>query len=134
MSESTITLTSGWTRPQQRVARWLALGLTQTAAAEKEGIALRTVQKWCADNRLEELADVLHARGWERVDPQLWANLEHALQIQQEVFTGQRPPRDLVYLEARRFIDNALAYRSANPKRNDPDRGASGVLPETSSA
>ena len=134
MSESTITLTPGWTRPQQRVARWLALGLTQTAAAEKEGIALRTVQKWCADNRLEELADVLHARGWERVDPQLWANLELALQIQQEVFTGQRPPRDLVYLEARRFIDNALAYRSANPKRNDPDRGASGVLPEASSA
>lgn len=133
VSESAITLASGWTRPQQRVARWIALGLTQTAAAEKENVALRTVQKWCADNRLYELADELHRRGWERVDPQLWANLEHALQIQQEVFTGQRPPRDAVYLEARRFIDNALAYRSANPKRNDVDRGG-GAIPERGSA
>jgi hypothetical protein len=104
----------------------MALGLSQSAAAEKEGIPLRTVQRWVADNRLEELADELHARGWERVDPQLWANLEHALKIQEEVFTGTRPPRDPVYMEARRFIDNALAYRSANPRRANTNGQGSG--------
>lgn len=134
MSKSAITLATGWTRPQQRVARWIALGLTQTEAAEREGIPLRTVQYWVKNNRIEELADELHARGWERVDPQLWANLEHALKIQEEVFAGRRPPRDPVYLEARQFIDNALAYRSANPRRSNPDGVPANSLPEQGSA
>ena len=107
----------------------MALGLSQSAAAIKENIPLRTVQSWVKENRLEELADELHRRGWERVDPQLWANLEHALKIQEEVFTGVRPPRDAVYIEARRFIDNALAYRKANPERRNANGAGEGQLP-----
>jgi hypothetical protein len=126
MSDSALTLRA-WNPQQQRVARWIALGLSQSEAARRESVALRTVQYWVANNDLLALADELHARGWERVDPQLWANLEHALLIQSQVFAGERDRGDPAYVEARRFIETALAYRAGGtqPRRGQSDREAS---------
>lgn len=108
MSDSAITVQPGWSRQQRNVARLLALGYSQTKAAEESNTPLRTVQDWCSKG-LEELADDLHERGWERLDPKFWGNIELALDLQNQVFRGDMASDDPRYLEARRWLDRALS-------------------------
>lgn len=122
MSESAITVQHGWSRQQRNVARLMALGYKQTEAAEQTGTPLRTVQDWVAKG-LDAFADELHERGWERLDPKFWGNIELALDLQNQVFRGEMASDDPRYLEARRWLDRALS-RSTSFAAPKPGREA----------
>lgn len=105
---SNLPSVSRWSVQQRNCARLLALGYSQTAAAEEIGVDGRTVRRWVATEGFNEYVDGLHRQLWEYIDPQFKANLLHALKLQSQVFAGERAYDDGAYLEARRFIERVI--------------------------
>lgn len=96
------------TPAQRSVARLLAIGYPQTAAAEALGQNLRTVQRWCADEQFEAYIDRLYQTAWERVEPGIMANVELAIEVQRQMLRGEVKPNDPRYREAARLLDRIL--------------------------
>lgn len=75
---------------REHAARWLAIGLTQQATADKVGVGLRTVQRWVNEDegfldRIEELRSLT----FEHLEQRFSALLEHAVEVHHQVLNGE---------------------------------------------
>lgn len=91
---------------REHAARWLAIGLSQQATADRVGVGLRTVQRWLSEDE-GFLARVEELRGLaiERIEPKVWALVELALENMRRMFAGEMKASDPVYVESRTFLN-----------------------------
>lgn len=99
---------SSWSPRQLRVARQMAYGHSQVRAGELEEVPPRTVRYWIAHDALMDAVNILAERGWERLDPKLWRNIELALDTQAAVLRGELGERSGEAQEARWVLERAL--------------------------
>jgi hypothetical protein len=111
---------------QRNAARMLAVGHTQVQTAKAVGVHVRTIRKWCDEPQFTALVDELHYSAWTRIEPKVFASLELALDIEQEMLRGEVRADDIRYIEAARLIDKRLARFfdvSAAPTEHDREAG-----------
>ena len=85
----------------------MALGISDSESARRENVPERTMRNWKAEG-LDVVADELAQRGWERLDPLLWRNVEVALEINHQVMTRQLARDCDEAKEARWILERAL--------------------------
>lgn len=94
---------------RQRVAAHrLAVGGTQEQAAQAVGVDTRTVRRWCDDPDFAALVDYLHVTAWERVEPAVFATLELAIGVIQQMLRGELEADDKRVLSAERLLERLL--------------------------
>ena len=108
----------------------MAIGYTQQMAADEMGIALRTVQNYCAKKGFYEYVKHLSLLAWERVEPSLMANMELALDVQRQVLLGKIDAKDGRYVEARALIQVLIRFlQVATRKADDGGEAGTGATP-----
>lgn len=94
---------------RQRVAAHrLAVGGTQQQAADAVGVEARTIRRWCDDPTFAALVEHLHVTAWQRVEPAVFATLELAIGVIQQMLRGELEADDKRVQSAERLLDRLL--------------------------
>ena len=101
-------IVGAWPPRKRAAARLRAIGCSQQYCADQVGVALRTVQHWCADRVFDAEVTRLQELAWSRVEPGIMANVELALEVQRQMFRGEIAADDKRYLAAQRLIYRIL--------------------------
>ena len=108
-------LSLAWTVKQQECAKLLAIGFSQTSAADRMAVPLRTVQSWWAKREYREFVQALHATAGTTVAPAMENLLLQAVDIERQVFSGEVEVGDGRYKAAQRRIDQFLERMALSP-------------------
>lgn len=94
---------------RELAAYWLGIGVTQQRAADECGADLRTVQRWCAEQSFQDRIAQHRRTAFEQIEPQMWANVRLALDVERRMMNGELKADDPAWLAAQRLLDRFRA-------------------------
>lgn len=97
-----------WKPAKRRAAGYLAIGCTVAYTARQTRTPPRTLYNWLDEDEFQRGVISLKETAWQRAEPEIFANLGLALEVQRAMFRGEVQATDERYLAAERLIDRFL--------------------------
>lgn len=101
-------MAGGWRTQQISAAKLLAIGFTQQMTADEVRVDIRTVRRWLERHEFCELVEHYRETACAHIDPDIWAHLRLAIEIDRRVLIGEIAFDDPRAIRAQRLIDRFL--------------------------